>query len=81
MTADLAPGKDDLSRCSSLLLGDGLDLGTCDEERDVEEVVAEGGVGGDVDVLLLGVGDELLAWKDGVTLDLVDSRDEIGLLN
>lgn len=30
-------------------------------------------VGGDVDVLLLGVGDELLAGKERVTLDLVDS--------
>jgi hypothetical protein len=51
------------------------------EEWDVEEVVTEGRVGGDVDVLLLGVGDELLAREDGVTLDLVDGRDEAGLFN
>ena len=81
VTADLAPGQNDLSGCSALILGYGLDLRTCDEERDVKEVVAEGRVGGDVDVLLLGVGDELLARKDGVTLDLVNSRNEVGLLD
>lgn len=42
VTADLTPGQNDLSWCSALLFGDSLDLGTCDEERDVEEVVAEG---------------------------------------
>lgn len=34
-----------------------------------------------MDVLLLGVGDELLARKNGVTLDLVNSRNEVSLLN
>lgn len=81
VSTDLAPGKDDLSGCDTLLLGNSLDLRACDEERDVEEVVAEGGVGGDVNVLLLGVGDELLAGENRVTLDLVDGRDEAGLLN
>lgn len=41
VTADLTPGQDNLSRCSTLLLSDSLDLRTCDEKRDVEEVVAE----------------------------------------
>lgn len=34
-----------------------------------------------MDVLLLGVGDELFARKNGVTLDLVNSRDEVRLLD
>ena len=81
MTANLTPGKDDLSWCGALLLGDSLDLGTSDEERDVEEVVTKGRVGSDVDVLLLGVSDELLAREDRVALDLVDSGNKTSLLN
>ena len=34
-----------------------------------------------MDVLLLGVSDELLAGEDGVTLDLVDGGHEASLLN
>jgi hypothetical protein len=79
--SNLRPSKDNLSGSAALLLGDGLDLWTRDEQRDVEEVVAEGGVGGDVDVLLLGVGDELLAGEDGVALDLVDGGDKVRLLD
>ena len=81
VSTDLTPGKDDLSRSGAFLLSNGLHLRTGDQEGDVEEVVAEGGVGGDVNVLLLGVGDELLAGENRVTLDLVDGRDEAGLLN
>jgi len=81
VSADLAPGKDDLSGCSSLFLSNSLDLRASDEEGNVEEVVAESRVGGDVDVLLLGVGNELLARKNGVALDLVDSGNEVCLLN
>jgi hypothetical protein len=81
VAANLAPGKDDLSGCSALLLGDSLDLRPGDKERDVEEVVAKGGVGGNMNVLLLGIGDELLAGKDRVALDLVDGRDKSSLLN
>ena len=81
MTADLTPGKDDLGGGGTVLLGNSLDFGTGDEERDVEEVVAKGRVCGDVDVLLLGVGDELLAGEDGVTFNLVHGGDQICLLH
>lgn len=81
VATDLAPGQDDLSGSSPLLLSDGLDLWSCDEKRDVEEVVAKGRVGGDVNVLLLGVGDELVAGEDRVALDLVNSRNNAGLVD
>lgn len=81
VATNLTPSQDNLCRGGTLLLSDGLDFRACNEERDVEEVVAEGGVGGDVDVLLLGVGDELLAWEDGVALDLVDGRYKTSLVN
>ena len=81
VSADLTPGENDLSGCGALLLGDSLNLRTGDEERDVEEVVTKGGVGGDVDVLLLSIGDKLLARKNRVALDLVNGRDEAGLLD
>lgn len=81
MSTDLAPCQDDLGRGSALLLRNCLNLWSRNEQRYVEEVVAEGGIGGDVDVLLLGVGDELVAGKDRVTLDLVDGGDDAGLVN
>jgi hypothetical protein len=81
MATDLAPSQDDLCRCSALLLSDSLDFGTRDEQRNVEEVVAKRGVGGDVDVLLLGILNQLLAGQDGVALNLVDRRHKIGLLD
>ena len=34
-----------------------------------------------MDILLLGIGNKLLARKNGVTLNLVDRRNEVGLLN
>jgi hypothetical protein len=61
VTTDLAPSQDHLRWGGSLLFRDGLDFGTRDEQRDVEEVVAECGIGGDVDILLFGILDELLA--------------------
>jgi hypothetical protein len=81
VSSDLAPCQDNLGRSSTLLLGNGLDLRPCNEQRDVKEVITEGGVGGDVDVLLLGVGDELLAGEDGVALDLVDGGNKTRLIN
>lgn len=50
VAADLAPCEDDLRRSNTLLLGDGLDLRTSNDEGQVEEVVTEGGVGGDVNL-------------------------------
>lgn len=61
VTTDLAPSQDHLRWGSSLLFRDGFDFGACDEQWDVEEVVAECGVGGNVDVLLFSVLDEFLA--------------------
>jgi len=81
VTADLTPSQDDLRWASPLLFCNGFDFGACDEKWDVEEVVAECGVGRDVDVLLLGILDELLAGKDGVALDLIDRRYETGFLD
>jgi hypothetical protein len=81
VAANLTPSQDDLSRCSALLLSNSLDLRTSDEEGNVEEVVTESGVSGNVDVLLLCVSDKLFAGKDGVALDLVDGGNEVGLLN
>ena len=81
VTTNLAPGQDNLSWRSALLLGDSLNFRTCDEKRNVEEVVAKGRVGSDVNVLLLGVSNELLAGEDRVSLDLVDGGNEISLLN
>lgn len=81
VSTDLAPCQDDLGGGGTLLLGDGLDLRAGDDEGEVERVVTECRVGGDVDVLLLGVLDELLAGEDGVALDLVDGGDNAGLVN
>ena len=81
VTANLAPSQNDLSRGGALLLSDGLDLRTCDQQGNVEEVVAKGRVGGDVDVLLLGVGDEFITREDRVAFDLVHSWDDAGLVD
>ena len=84
VATDLGPGEDDLGGGDLLaetlagLLGDGLDLGAGDEEGLADHVVAEGGVGGDVDALLLAVLDQLGALEDGVTLDLVGGGDDAG---
>lgn len=84
VATDLGPGEDDLGGGDLLaetlagLLGDSLDLGAGDEEGLADHVVAEGGVGGDVDALLLAVLDQLGALEDGVTLDLVGGGDDAG---
>ena len=81
VAANLAPSQDNLSGGGTLLLSDGLDFRACDQQGNVEEVVAERRVGGDVDVLLLGIGDELVAREDRVALDLVHGRDDAGLVD
>lgn len=85
--ADLGPGEDDLGGGDLVALGlgeavgDVLDLGGVDEEGQAEAVVAEGRVGGDVDVLGVAVGDEILLGQLGVALDLVDGGDDISVLD
>lgn len=81
------PGENDLRGGHSLALslgetvGDGLDLGGVDEQRDAPGVVAKGGVGGQDDTLLLEVGNELGVGDAGVTLDLVNGGGDTGLLD
>lgn len=78
-------------------LGDFLDLGTGDQEGDVEHVVTEGlnqlarssvgcglntyRVGGDVNVLLLAVLNQIVALENGVALDLVGGGNDTGGLD
>lgn len=77
MAADLGPGEDDLGAGGVVLLGDGLDGGVGDEQGQAEAVVTEGRVGGDVDALLLGVGDQGVVLVEArVALDLVDRGDD-----
>lgn len=79
MAADLGPGENDLGAGGVVLLGDGLDGGVGDEQGQAEAVVAEGRVGGDVDALLLGVGDQgVVLVQARVALDLVDRGDHAG---
>ena len=65
VAADLGPGEDDVGTGDGpALLGgealsDSLDVGVVDVKGLVDRVVAEGGVGGDVDVVLGAVVDEL----------------------
>lgn len=79
VAADLGPSQDDLGTSGVVLLGDGLDGGVGDEKGQAEAVVSEGRIGGDVDALLLGVGDQgvvlVQAW---VALDLVDRGADAG---
>lgn len=81
VAANLAPSQNDLCRGSADLIGNRLDLGAGDEQRDIEEVVAKGRVGGNMDILLLCKSDELLGAENRVTLDLVDGGDDAGLLD
>lgn len=79
VAADLGPGEDDLGGGGVELLSDLLDDVVLDEQGQAEAVVAEGGVGGDVDALLLGVLDEgVVLLEEGVALDLVDGGDDAG---
>jgi hypothetical protein len=81
------PGEDDLGGGDGLALGgaealgDGLDLGDVDEEREAPGVVAKGGVGSQNDALLLEVCDELGVGEARVALDLVDGGDDAGVLD
>lgn len=81
MSANLTPCKDDLCRGGTLLLSNSLDFRPGDQKGNIEEVVAKGRVGGDVDILFLGIRNKLLARKDRVALDLVDSGNQAGLLD
>lgn len=82
VAADLGPGEDDLGAGGLVLLGDLGDGGVVDEEGEVEAVVAKGRVGGDVDVLLLAEGDELVVLQQArVALDLVGGGDDAGGLD
>lgn len=79
VTADLGPGEDDLGGGGVDLLGNLLNDVVLNEQGQAETVVAEGGVGGDVDALLLGVLDEgAVLLEEGVALDLVDGGDDAG---
>lgn len=62
-------------------LGNLLDGGVSEQKRNVNDVVAEGRVGSDVNVLLLAVFDELVALQNGVTLNLVGSGHNTGGVN
>jgi hypothetical protein len=87
VATNLGPGKEDLCGCDlgALLLGEtlrnGLDLGVGEEERGVDHVVSKGRVGGNVNVLLLAVSDELRLDEERVTLDLVGSGSDTGTLD
>lgn len=78
LSANLGPSEDDLRGCNvnSLglrqLVGDGLDLGGVDEQRQTEAIVSKGRVGRDVDVILVAEGNHLVLVKLGVALDLID---------
>ena len=84
VAADLGPGEDDLGGGDGLALdlgqavGDGLDLGDGDQQRQAERVVAERRVGGDEDVLLGAVLDQRVVGDARVALDLVDGGHDAG---
>lgn len=62
-------------------LGNLLNDGVGEQERNVDDVVAEGRVGSDVNVLLLAVFNELVALQNGMTLNLVGSGHNTGGVN
>lgn len=76
-----APGDEDLCGVGVELVGDGLDLRVVYDLGLAGEVVAEGRVGGDVDVVLCAVGDEVVLGEEGVCLDLVDGGGDAGGLD
>lgn len=84
MVAEDGPGNNDLGSSNGLSLGgtetvgNSLDLGGIDEQRDVPAVVTESGVRSDNDVLLGAIFDQRKVGDTRVTLDLVDSRDNAG---
>ena len=84
MAAHLGPGQDDLRRCHGPThtlggtVGDLLDLVPGDEKGFTDHVVTKGRVGGDVDALLLAVGDQGVGLQERVTFDLVGSGNDAG---
>lgn len=81
VVAENRPSNDDLGGGDSLApggsesVGNGLDLGVVDEQRDVPAIIAEGRVGCDDDVLLGGVFNQGKVGKARVTLDLINGGD------
>ena len=84
VAAHLGPGQDDLRRCHGPThtlggtVGDLLDLVPGDEKGFTDHVVTKGRVGGDVDALLLAVGDQGVGLQERVTFDLVGSGNDAG---
>lgn len=66
---------------SAEAVGNGLDLGGVDEQRNVPAVVTKGGVGCDDNVLLGAVLDQRKVGVARVTLDLIDSGDDTSSAN
>lgn len=85
VAADLRPGEDDLRGRHGLALGggqalgDGLDLGRGDQQRQAQRVVAKGRVGREHDALLGEVLDQRQVGQARVALDLVDGGDDARL--
>ena len=73
-----APRDEHLRRRRTQPIGDLPHLGVIHELLQAREVVPEGAVRGDVDVVLLGVLDQVVLGEEGVALDLVDDRDDAG---
>lgn len=69
-------GGDGLALSSAETVGDSLDFGGIDKQRNVPAVVAESGVSGDDDVLLGAVLDQGDVGKSRVTFDLIDGGDD-----
>lgn len=67
-----SPGNENLSSGSVGLLGDLLNSLVSDDGRATGDVLSERRVGGDVDLLLGAVLEELSLLKERVRLDLVD---------
>lgn len=85
--ADLGPGEEDVGGADGAALGDGetlgdgLDLVVDEEEGGADGVVAKGRVGGQDDVLVGAVLDELGLEEARVALDLVGGGDDAGGLD
>jgi hypothetical protein len=72
-----SPGDENLSGGSVGLLGNLLNRLVSNDGRATGDVLSERGVGGDVDVLLGAVLEELSLLKERVRLDLVDGAVEV----
>jgi len=76
MATNLRPSKDDLCGCGTKPIGNLLDSLVLDKQRLAEHVVAEGGVLGDVDIVLSAPSDEVGLEETRVALDLVGGRND-----